>query len=183
MNNALRFRKQKGFTLIECLLATVIMTVGVLSLASVFAQGLKNTNQAQIQYIAQQKAQAAMESIFAARDTRLLTSDQINNVGTLTGIFLPNPQPLYAAGPDGLYGTGDDDASNPDTIVIAPGPDKIFGTADDVTLNLNPFMTRTIEIGPVVNTPNLKYIKVTMNWTYIGQTSQYQIVSFISNFN
>jgi prepilin-type N-terminal cleavage/methylation domain-containing protein len=183
MKKALKIRKEKGFTLIECLVATVIMTAGVLSLASVFAQGLKNTNQAQIQFIAQQKAQEAMETIFAARDTRLLTSDQINNVGTLNGIFLSNPQPLLAAGPDGLYGTADDDTNNPDTIVIAPGTDKMFGTADDVSLNLNPFMTRTIVIAPVANTPNLKSITVTVNWTYIGQTSQYQIVSFISNFN
>ncbi|MGB7847217.1 MAG: prepilin-type N-terminal cleavage/methylation domain-containing protein [Candidatus Acidiferrum sp.] len=176
-------RKQKGFTLIECLVATVIMTVGILSLASVFAQGLKNTNQAQMQFIAQQKAQQAMESIYSARDTRLLTSDQINNVGTKSGIFSLGPQPLLGPGPDSLYGTTDDDANNPDTIAIGPGPDKIFGTADDVTLNLNPFMTRTITILPVANTPNLNSVTVTVNWTYMGQTSQYQIVSFISNFD
>jgi prepilin-type N-terminal cleavage/methylation domain-containing protein len=183
MKKVLRLRKQKGFTLIECMVATIIMTVGILSLASVFAQGLRTTSQAQIQYIAQQKAQEAMESIYAARDTRLLTSDQINNVGTLNGVFLVNAQPLYAPGPDGLYGTGDDDANNPESIITGPGPDKIFGTADDIALNLNPWMTRTIVIAPVANTANLKSVTVTINWNYIGQKSQYQIVAFISNFD
>lgn len=175
-------RNQKGFTLIECLVAMAVMTVGIMSLATIFTQGLKANSQTQIQYIAQQKAQEAMESVFTARDTRLVTSAQINNVSN-GGIFMDGPRPLYAPGPDGLFGTADDDSTNPDSIVIGPGPDNIFGTADDVSINLNPFMTRTIVITPVANTPNLKSITVTVNWTFQGQTMQYQISSFISNFS
>lgn len=174
--------KQKGFTLIETMIAMAVMTIGALSLASIFTQGLKASSQTQIQYIAQQKAQEAMETIFTARDTRLLTSAQINNVAN-GGVFLNGPQPLLASGPDGLFGTADDDATNPDSIVIGPGPDKIFGTADDVKINLNPWMTRTILITAVPNTANLKSITVTISWTYVGQSSQYQLVSFISNFS
>lgn len=175
-------RKQQGFTLIEVMVAMTVMAVGVLSLASIFTQGLKSSNQSQIQYIAQQKAQEAMESIFTARDTRLLTSDQINNVSN-GGIFMDGAQPLLAPGPDGLFGTADDDTNNPDTIIVGPGPDNVFGTADDVAIPLKPWMTRTIEIGAVANTPNLKYIRVTVNWTFGGQTFQYQINSFISNYS
>jgi prepilin-type N-terminal cleavage/methylation domain-containing protein len=177
-----RRRKQKGFTLIETMIATAVLAFGILSLASIFTQGLKASSQTQIQYIAQQKAQEAMETIFTARDTRLLTAAQINNVST-GGVFLDGPQPLLASGPDGLFGTADDDTTNPDSIVVAPGPDKIFGTADDVVINLNPWMTRTILIQPVKNTPNLKSVTVTINWTFAGQSSQFQIVSFISNFS
>jgi len=111
-----------------------------------------------------------------------VTSAQINNVSN-GGIFKDNAQSLCAPGPDGLFGTSDDDCTNPDSIVVAPGPDNIFGTADDITVNLNPWMTRTIVIAPVANTPNLKSITVTINWTYQGQTSSYQLVSFISNFS
>lgn len=182
MKRNLRACKERGFTLIEVMVAMVVMAIGILSLASIFTQGLKSSNQSQVQYIAQQKAQEAMESIFTARDTRLLTTNQINNVSN-GGIFMDGPQPLLAPGPDGLFGTADDDANNPDSIVVAPGPDNVFGTADDVSISLAPWMTRTIEIGPVANTPNLKYIKVTINWTYVGQTFQYQINSFISNFS
>jgi len=172
----------KGFTLIECLIAVTVMSVGILSLLPIFTTGLQSNYQTQVQYIAQQKAQQAMESIFTARDTRMVTSDQINNV-SVGGIFTDGPQPLYAAGPDGLFGTADDDASNPDTIVVAPGADKIFGTADDVTINLNPFMTREIMIRPSANTPNLKTIVVTIRWTYEGRTSQYVLQSLISSYS
>ena len=140
-----RPRKQRGFTLIEVMVAMAVLSFGVLSLVSIFTQGLRASYQTQIQYIAQQKAQEAMESIFTARDTRLVTSAQINNVSN-GGIFKDNAQPLYAPGPDGLFGTADDDSTNPDAIVIAPGPDGIFGTADDVSINLNPWMTRTVVI-------------------------------------
>ena len=175
-------REEKGFTLIEVMVSMAILVIGVLSLASIFTQGLKANYQNQIQYIAQQKAQEAMESIFTARDTRLVTSAQINNVSN-GGIFTDNAQPLLAPGPDGLFGTADDDATNPDTIVVAPGPDGIFGTADDVSIPLNPWMTRTIVIAPAANTPNLKTITVTIKWMYQGQPGQYQLVSFISNFS
>ncbi|MGA2300757.1 MAG: prepilin-type N-terminal cleavage/methylation domain-containing protein [Candidatus Acidiferrum sp.] len=177
-----RPRKQRGFTLIEVMVAMAVLSFGVLSLVSIFTQGLRASYQTQIQYIAQQKAQEAMETIFTARDTRLVTSAQINNVSN-GGIFKDNAQPLYAPGPDGLFGTADDDSTNPDSIVVAPGPDGIFGTADDVSINLNPWMTRTILIAPVANTPNLKSITVTVNWTFEGQTFQYQISSLISNFS
>ena len=177
-----RPRKQRGFTMIEVMVAMVILAAGVLSLVSVLTQGLRANYRTQIQYIAQQKAQEAMETIFTARDTRLVASAQISNVSN-GGIFKDNAQPLCAPGPDGLFGTADDDCTQPDGIVIAPGPDNIFGTADDVSINLNPWMTRTIVIAPVANTTNLKSITVTINWTFQGQTSQYQLVTFISNYS
>lgn len=177
-----RARKQRGFTLVEVMVATAVLVFGVLSLVSIFTQGLRASFQTQIQYIAQQKAQEAMESIFTARDTRLVNSAGINNVSH-GGIFMDNAQPLCDPGQDGLFGTADDNCNIPDTIVVAPGPDQIFGTADDVSINLNPWMTRTIVIAPAANTTNLKTITVTVNWTYQGQTSQYQVVSFISNFS
>jgi prepilin-type N-terminal cleavage/methylation domain-containing protein len=180
--NIPRHKSQSGFTLIETMIATSILAFGILSLASIFTQGLNASSQTQIQYIAQQKAQEAMESIFTGRDTRLLSAAQISNVSA-GGVFMDGPQPLYASGPDGLFGTADDDASNPDAIVVGPGPDKVFGTADDVTINLNPWMTRTIVIMPSANTPNLKTITVTITWTYGGQSNSYQLVSFISNFS
>jgi type II secretory pathway pseudopilin PulG len=173
--------KQAGFTLAEAMISVGVMGAGILSLLPIFTAGMKANYQTQIQYIAQQKAQEAMESIFTARDTRLVASNLITNVSE-GGIFLDGPQPLYAAGPDGLYGTADDDATNPDSIITGPGPDKMFGTADDVKINLNPFMTRTIQITPNVQ-PNLKNIIITINWTYEGQSSSYVLQGLISTFD
>lgn len=175
-------RKQKGFTLLEAMIALAILSFGVLSLASIYTQGLKNSSQVQIQYIANQKAQQALESLFTARDTQMLSYAQINNVSQ-GGVFLDGPQALLAPGPDGLVGTADDDATHPDGIVTGPGPDNILGTADDTQIPLNPWMTRTIQIVPVNGYTTLKQITVTVKYTYQGQTNQVQVVSYISSYS
>jgi prepilin-type N-terminal cleavage/methylation domain-containing protein len=174
-------KRQKGFTLIEVMIAMGILSFGVLSLVTVFTQGLVASNQVQIQYIAQQKAQEAMETIFTARDTRLLTYAQIQNVSN-GGVFLDGAQPLYAPGPDGMFGTADDDATNPDSIVTAPGADNIFGTSDDIKTNLNPWMTRTIQITNSATTANLRNVTVTVNWTFQGRSNNYSVSSLLSGF-
>ena len=175
-------RKQKGFTLLEAMIAMAVLSCGILSLASIFSQGLKSSYQTQIQYIAQQKAEEALETIFTARDTKLLTWSQITNISQ-GGVFKDGPQILCAPGPDGLFGTEDDITASPDFVVIGPGPDKIFGTPDDIVMPLNPWMTRTIVFTPSASTPNLNIITITINWTYAGQTSQFQIISYISNYS
>jgi len=174
--------RQRGFTLLETMIAMAVLSFGVLSLASFYTQGLKNSYQAQIQFIAQQKAQESMETIFTARDTKLLTWAQIANVSQ-GGVFNDGPQALCAPGPDGLFGTNDDDCGTPDGVDIAPGPDNVFGTADDIQMPLNPWMKRTIAFTPVASFPNLNQITVTITWTYEGQTGQFQIVSYISNYS
>jgi prepilin-type N-terminal cleavage/methylation domain-containing protein len=175
-------RKQIGFTLIEVMVSMIILAIGVLSIAGYFAQGLNSSYQTQIQYIAQQKAQEAMETIFTARDTKVLTWAQIANVSK-GGVFKDGAQMLCAPGTDGLFGTADDDTTTPDTIVIGPGADGIFGTADDKVLSLDPWMKRTIAISPDPSTPNLNIITITINWNYVGKTSSYTLTSRISNFS
>jgi prepilin-type N-terminal cleavage/methylation domain-containing protein len=173
--------RQKGFTLLETMIAMAVLSFGVLSLASFYTQGLKNSNQVQMQYIANQKAQQALETIFEARDTQLLSFTELNNVSQ-GGVFKDGPQPLYAPGPDGLVGTADDDSTNPDVIITGPGPDGILGTADDTKIPLNPWMTRTIAIAPVANETNLNQITITINYNYQGQVGRVQLVSYISSY-
>lgn len=174
--------KKNGFTLLECIVAMAVLSFGILSLVSVFTQGLKNAASSQIQFIAQQKAREAMETIFTARDTKLLTWAQINNVSQ-GGVFTDGAQPMCDPGPDGLFGTSDDNCGLPDTIVIGPGGDKMFGTADDQTIPLNPWMTRSITFTPDPNIPNLYHITVTIRWTYEGQSGSIAVNSFISNYS
>jgi len=174
-------RRQKGFTLIEAIISMGILVVGVFSLTSIFTSGLQSSSRVQVEFIAQQKAQQAMECLFTARDTRILSWAQINNVSQ-GGVFLDGPQPLYAPGPDGIVGTKDDDPTQPDAITVGPGPDGVMGTSDDQIINLNPWMTRTIVITPVNGTPNLNQVTITINYTYQGATNQFQLVTYISNY-
>ena len=182
MKEAFMLRKQKGFTLLEIVIAMAVLSFGILALASFYTQGMQASYRSQIQFIAQEKAQEALETIFTARDTQMLSFAQINNVSA-GGVFLDGPQPLLAPGPDGLVGTADDDAAKPDNIVVGPGPDNVLGTADDTTINLNPWMTRTILIQPVQNENNLNQITITGNYNYEGQAGQFQLVCYISSYS
>src|SRR5258707_12429605 len=123
---------QAGFTLLEAMIAIVILSFGILSLAAVYAQGIQVASLTQMDYIAEKKAEEAVETIFAARDSGLLLWTNIRNGlgGATDGVFLVDPQPLLAAGPDGLYGTSDNDKSNPAVAILDPGPDNILWTTD-----------------------------------------------------
>lgn len=175
-------RKQDGFTLLETMIAMAILSFGVLTVASFFTQGLKNSSLVKVQYVANQKAQEALESIYTARDTNTLSFAQIANVSA-GGVFKDGPQPLLAPGPDGIVGTADDDTSHPDEIITGPGPDGILGTADDTYIPLNPWMTRTIAIQPVSNYSNMVQVTITINYSYQGQTGQVQLVSYVSSYS
>ena len=182
MTRAKKRQGKAGFTLLECMVAMAVLSFGVLSIITLFTQGLQSSYQAQIQFIAQQKAREAMETIFTARDTKILTWAQIQNVSQ-GGVFNDGPQALCDPGQDGLYGTADDNCGLPDVVVTGPGPDKVFGTADDQTLPLNPWMTRTITFTPDPNIVNLNHITVTINWTYEGQTGSISVTGLISNYS
>jgi type II secretory pathway pseudopilin PulG len=179
-------RKQAGFTLLEAMIAIVILSFGILSLAAVYAQGIQVASMTQLDYIAEKKSEEAVETIFAARDSKLLAWTNIRNVtgsgGGNDGVFVVGPQPLLAAGPDGLYGTVDDDISSPDVVITGPGPDKILGTSDDVVMSLTN-MKRTITIVDVPSETGLRQITITMTYTVGAMTRNYTLVSFISQFS
>jgi prepilin-type N-terminal cleavage/methylation domain-containing protein len=184
-NHALPRKHQAGFTLIEALVAMLILAIGILSMIDVMAQGLKVSSGTQYDFIAKKKAEEAIEAIFTARNTQEKSWDQIQNISN-GGIFKDGPQPLYAPGNDGLVGTINDDAAHPDVVIAGPGPDGIMGTADDVVLPLSGMgMTRQIQIGGIVDkngkpTPNLRQITVTMNYTVAGRQKTQTFIAYIS---
>jgi type II secretory pathway pseudopilin PulG len=179
-------RRQAGFTLVEALIAMLVLAFGILSLAGVFAQGIAVASMTQMDYIAENKAEEAIESIFAARDSKQQPWANIRNVkggsGSDGGIFLDGPRPLVAPGVDGLYGTADDDLTTPDVVILGPGPDNLLGTSDDMVLPLTG-MTRTIAITDITGQPNLRQITITMNYQVGHTTRQYTVLSYISQFS
>jgi type II secretory pathway pseudopilin PulG len=147
-----------GFTLIETMIAIVVMTIGILALMASFATAIAATASAQEDLIARHKALDAMESIYTARNSQQIPFASVNNTtANPPGIFLPGPQPLLCAGNDGLVGTGDDvPCSAPDTgaacpggveCLVLPGADGILGTADDITQSLGNFQPGALSLG------------------------------------
>jgi prepilin-type N-terminal cleavage/methylation domain-containing protein len=186
---------QRGFTLIETMIAIAIMGIGIITLIAAFGTAVGAAQNAEENLIARQKTLQAMESIYTARNTQQVSFAQVANIAS-GGIFTNGPTALWAAGPDGLVNTADDTpyaASGPcpagPECVVLPGPDGILGTADDVGLSLANF-TRTIQINSVLQSdgvtinPNLKQVVVTV--TYTSGTSSvphtYTVNALISAF-
>jgi hypothetical protein len=176
-----RSRPLAGFTLLEAMISIFVLTFGVLSLAAVYAQGIFFASLSQYDYVAEKKAEQAVEAIFTARDIKQLTWSSIQNVSN-TGVFLDGPQRILVPGTDGLVGTATDSGSTDEYITIGPGPDGILGTADDQMVDLNPWMTRTIAITPVTGETNLRMITVTINYQVGKLNRTYTLISYISAF-
>ena len=69
-----------GFSLIEVIVSTGILTAGLLSMAAVFTIGMHHAAGSSPAIIAREKAREAVESIHSARDTGDLSFAKINNV-------------------------------------------------------------------------------------------------------
>lgn len=181
MRQAKRTRLQEGFTLIETTIAILVLAWGVLSLAVQLCDALAYMEGSQADFIAQQKAEEALEAIFTAKYTSTISFAQIANTNSVPpGIFLPTAQPILQPGPDGLVGTTADSTA-PSAYIINPGPDGLMGTADDIDMPLTDF-TRTITITPTSD-PNLTSVSVTINYTAGRFQRSYTLSSFVSAFN
>jgi hypothetical protein len=169
-----------GFTLIEVAIAMMLTTVGVLALAGAIAGGAKQITASQDQLIAGQRAAEAAESVFKARDTRVLTWAQIRNVhgagGADGGVFLDGPQQVKDPGADGLCNTVDDGAV---VTVATPGPDGLLGTADDLIVPLVGF-TREIEIRDI--NANLRQLRVIVTYKNSRGTQQFILTTYLSAY-
>ena len=185
MKNQFKATAQKvrdgGFTLIEVMIAIVVMSVGILAVIASFATAVAATQSAEEDLIARQKVLEAMESIYTARNSQQLPFASVANVAN-GGIFLSNAQTMQCAGADGLVNTQDDAPCKnqygqvcPDggaECMVLPGNDGILGTADDVTMSLGNF-TRTVTITPVQlpngnPNPDMKAISITVSYTKAG---------------
>ena len=175
-----RSRSTAGFTLLEVMIAILILSVGVLGLASTMTECIGYMQVSQDDFIAQQKAEQGLESIFFARDSKLYQWTQISNVSN-GGVFLDGPQPLLHAGPNGIVGTAQDDSTNPD-VILQPGPDGILGTADDVKIPLTSF-TRQIILTDVPGEPNLRQIQVIVQYQAGRFQRQYTLTSYVSRYS
>jgi prepilin-type N-terminal cleavage/methylation domain-containing protein len=150
---------QSGFSLVEVLIATGVLTVGALGMAAVFAQGLSSTASSPNELLATQKAAEAIESVFSARDARTLTWAQVRNIAN-GGIFLNSATEMNLAGSDGILNTGDSNET----------------LESD---NLKRF-TRKIRITDLSD--DLRSITVTIEYPAGSSFRTYELTSYISRF-
>jgi len=191
--------KQRGFTLVEVMIAIAVMSIGLLSVVASIATAMQATQSAQEDLVARQKAMEALESVYTARNSQQVGFSAINNTtASPPGLFLSGAQPLLCAGPDGLVGTADDVPCVTSGGVacpnggaecwVLPGPDGVLGTADDITYSLANF-TRTITFNQVflssgsVN-QNMIAVTVAISYTKDGLPKRtYTVNGVISSFN
>jgi prepilin-type N-terminal cleavage/methylation domain-containing protein len=133
-------KNQKGFTLIEAIVAIFVITIGLIGTAAALSYAIhygtisRNVTSSKLMIV------ATFEEIETLRNSRRLQFSQIANTGnvnntgapaTFTG-FRTGFQPVSLnPGPDGVNGTADD--------LMEPGLDGTYGTADDVE---NPALIR-----------------------------------------
>jgi type II secretory pathway pseudopilin PulG len=183
---------QAGFSLVEAMVAAVVLMVGLLSVLGLFVYSFNTLQSAQEDLIARQKAKEGLESVFSARDSSQITFAQLDNISN-GGIFVDGFMQIYdPPGADGIANTADDSTSANSQLdsIILPGPDGILGTADDVRQPLTNFQRR-IAITPVfvpgtvppAPNPNLRLVTVTVKYT-VPQfgTRQYIVSAYVSKF-
>jgi len=161
---------ESGFSLVETLVSVGVLTTGVLGAAAVLASGMRNLSSTPSDVIVTQKANQAIETVFAGRDSHRLTWAQINNVSA-GGVFLDGPQSVTLAGNDGLVDTADDGAV--ETIDMGSGQ----------TLSLANY-TREIKIRDVASeNGQLRTVTVTITYEDGPIRRSYVLSSLISAYS
>jgi prepilin-type N-terminal cleavage/methylation domain-containing protein len=178
-----RIESERGFTLIESMIAMLVLTVGLLALAGVLTNTVTTVSNTSGEQLAKDKAYETLESILAARETRLITWDQLKNTNS-GGRILVGAQPITLPGPDNIIGTIDDQ-NQPLASVTEPGPDQALGTGDDITTTLN-FYTRQIDItnvSPAGAPDTLRQIAVTVRYRAGRVYRQFTLTTLVSSYS
>jgi prepilin-type N-terminal cleavage/methylation domain-containing protein len=196
---------ERGFSLIEVVVAMSLLLVGLLGLAQVFYLGIVNASTSSSHLIAREKAREAIESVHTARDTRTIAWAAVRNVAAPTctgiaavgaqpavaftagggGVFLNGEQQLRQPGADGLVNTADDAVAGPEELPGAngrfePGPPPATTSPGDDDVAISQFW-RELAICDV--NPDLRQIQVTVRYRVGRIERRYTLMTYISSFS
>ena len=163
-----RRNREGGFTLFEMIVAMLVLTIGLLGVASAIGYALMASNRGRGVTNSKMIIVSTLEQMEMLRDTGQLTFEEISNSqvagSTFTG-FPPDFRDVSTTpGPDGVFGTADD--------LRSPGPNGYYGDADDFwdPSLARPGVKRQILITQI--NPLLKKIQVTLRYSPNGMESR-----------
>jgi prepilin-type N-terminal cleavage/methylation domain-containing protein len=160
---------ESGFTLLEMVMAMVIMMIGLLSLAQVLGYALSVSNRGRGVTNAKLLVISMLEQV-----------ENLRNTGQLTYGQLANPDDVDNNG--GTFDFGGFQTGF-HAVPIEPGPDGIYGTSDDPTADSQVYQgfERQVEISPLGEGNNLKKIVVTLRYKQGGATQTMTGTSYLNN--
>ncbi|HEX8246580.1 MAG TPA: prepilin-type N-terminal cleavage/methylation domain-containing protein [Pyrinomonadaceae bacterium] len=160
-------RDEKGFSLIEAVVAILIITIGLIGTAAAITYALefsaisRNVSNAKLVIV------SSIEEIESLRNTRRLDFKQIANSGGVDNNGTPNTFNGFSngykevslnPGPDGVNGTDDD--------LRSAGADGTYGTGDDID---DPTLVRSGYVRQIIITNlNTTLKKVEIKVRYYG---------------
>lgn len=170
--------EKNGFSLIETIVALVILMVAILASVSALSFSLLYVQETEKNTYAREYARSALETIFSVRDLQLFDAEG-NNVNydwnTLvvkksgnSGIFTDGWTPIREnPGVDGIYGTADDTCA-------APG-----SCGSGATANTSPVVSgyeRKIEITDIVKNGVVRERYIVVRVKYMVGLNQREVV-------
>ena len=175
-------RDEKGFSLIEAVVAILIITIGLIGTAAAITYALefsaisRNVSNAKLVIV------STIEEIESLRNTRRLDFKQIANVGNVNNNGTPNTFNGFSngykevslnPGPDGVNGT-DDDLRN-------WGADETYGTSDDFD---DPALVRSGYVREItITNMNTTLKKVEIKVRYFGTGGKIGEIRGVSYIN
>ena len=161
MSSKTKRSAERGFTLFEMVVAMVVLSIGLLGVASAISYALAASNRGRGVTNAKMLVVTALEQMETLRNTGQLNFQEISNSQVTGSAFRGFPSDFRdvstVPGPDGVFGTADD-------LSTAPGPDGNYGSSDDVRdMSLaRSGVTRQILITEL--NPILKKVQVTLRY-------------------
>ena len=189
-NNAMRkisknkaAKNERGFTLIEAVIAIFVVTIGLIGTAAAITYALEFGAISRNVSSAKSVIVTIIEEVETMRNARRLDFKQVGNVGNVDNNGSNNPvsgfsvgyQPVsIKPGPDSVTGTDDD--------MRDAGPDEVFGTVDDFD---NPAFARGgyfRQITITSLTDSLKKVEVKVKYLGTGgKVGEITGVSYLNN--
>ena len=159
---------QAGVTILEMVIAMLVVTVGLLAVAASIGYAMTVSNKGRNVTNTKLLVVSMLEQMETLRNTEQLTFGQIKNA------------PLTAADNTGAAREFEGFPVTFQRVTTEPGPDGIFGTVDDPLSSATGAFTRQVLITEL--NPNLKRIQVTLRYPDAGgQMRDLQGVSYLNN--